>query len=197
MSFEILNRWTRAVLYRSEDCADLPATVVQAVARRAALSGANLSWADLSGANLSWAALSGANLSWADLSGANLSWAALSGANLSRADLSRANLSWADLSGADLSQANLSRATGLLPSGIIPLQIGGSKHWIIVRSPGFITIGCEHQLLPWWEEHYAAIGRREGYSAAQTAEYRAHIQYCRDWMTANGVVEAEAAENKL
>jgi len=58
------------------------------VAKRAYLSGANLSVADLSGANLSGADLSGANLSGADLSGADLSGSDLSGANLAGADLS-------------------------------------------------------------------------------------------------------------
>ena len=84
--------------------------VIEAVAKRANLSGANLSGADLSGANLSGANLSGADLSRADLSGANLSGANLSGADLSRADLSGADLSGANLSGANLSRADLSRA---------------------------------------------------------------------------------------
>ena len=109
MTITIRSRWDDMALWTGE-AADLRDAVIQAVAARADLFGANLSWANLSGANLSWANLSGANLS-----GANLSWADLSGANLSKADLSRANLSganlsWAYLFGANLSWADLSRA---------------------------------------------------------------------------------------
>jgi uncharacterized protein YjbI with pentapeptide repeats len=128
---EILNRYTRVVLYSSATAQ----TIAEAIAEcrkkadetasranlsradlsranlsRADLSRANLSWANLSRANLSWANLSWADLSRANLSGADLSWADLSRANLSRANLFEANLSGANLSGADLSRANLSWA---------------------------------------------------------------------------------------
>ena len=100
-----------------------------------------------------------------------------------------ANLRDADLQGANLQGASLRGADGLL-NGVIPLQIGGSKHWIIVREPGYITIGCEHQPVEWWEEHYAAVGRKQYYTAQEIKEYLRHIEYCRKWMTANGVLEA-------
>ena len=213
MSFDILNRWTQAILYRSEGATEIMQTLHEAVASGANLSGADLSRADLSGADLSGANLSGAylsgayfsgaNLSGADLSGANLSGAYLSGANLSGADLSGADLSGANLSGADLSGtnfrgANLSRAdlsgaylsgaTGITP---VVLQIIGTRHSIIVREAGYITIGCEHHRLTWWENHYAAVGRREAYSADQVKEYCAHIAYCRQWMEQYGIAEVK------
>ena len=111
----ILNRWTRAQIYKSETAQSIAEAVSEALNGGAYLSGADLSRADLSRAdlsraNLSRAYLSRANLSGANLSGANLSRADLSGANLSGANLSGANLSGADLSGADLSGANLSGA---------------------------------------------------------------------------------------
>jgi hypothetical protein len=106
---EIVNRWTRAVIFSGE-YASLKEAVEQAVRSRANLSEAYLSEAYLSGADLSGANLSEAYLSGADLSGANLSEAYLSRADLSRADLSRADLSRADLSRADLSRAYLSGA---------------------------------------------------------------------------------------
>ena len=179
MSFDIVNRWTQASVYHSVDCSDLQAAVTEAIAqgaslREANLQGANLRDADLHGANLRGANLQGANLRDADLQGANLQ-----GANLRDADLQGANLQGASLRGAD----------GLL-NGVIPLQIGGSKHWIIVREPGYITIGCEHQPVEWWEEHYAAVGRKQYYTAQEIKEYLRHIEYCRKWMTANGVLEA-------
>ncbi len=92
MSFEILNRWTQAVVYRSEEASQLPAAVVEAVSR-----GADLRGADLSGADMREADLRGAYLREADLSLANLSVANLREANLSGAYLSGANLSGADL----------------------------------------------------------------------------------------------------
>ena len=127
---DVLNCWTQAVLYHSEDAANIRTALIAAVQSgadlygadlyeanlsRADLSGADLSranlyGADLSGANLSGADLSGADLSGADLSGVDLSGADLSGVDLSGVDLSRANLSGANLSGADLSGANLSGA---------------------------------------------------------------------------------------
>jgi hypothetical protein len=117
---EILNRYTKAVLYRAESSTTLLAAIKQALASDANLSRADLRGADLrdanlrdanlGGADLSRADLSEADLSSADLSRANLSYANLSGADLSRADLSYANLSRADLSGADLSEADLSSA---------------------------------------------------------------------------------------
>jgi hypothetical protein len=96
---EILNRYTRVVLYSSATAQ----TVAEAIAERRKKADETASRADLSWADLSRANLSGANLSGANLSGANLSGANLSGADLSRADLSRANLSG----------ANLSRAKGI------------------------------------------------------------------------------------
>ena len=70
MSIDILDRWTRAVLYHSENASDIRAAVLQAIKAGANLSDANLSGANLSGANLSGAYLSGADLSGAHLSGA-------------------------------------------------------------------------------------------------------------------------------
>ena len=104
----ILNRWTNAVLF---EC-DVPEgtasglrtrhALVQAVAERVHLHGANLHSADLHGANLHGANLIGANLHGANLIGANLHGANLHGANLRGADLRSA-----DLRGAYLRDANL------------------------------------------------------------------------------------------
>ena len=156
---DILNRWTGAVLYHSEEAQ----TIAEAV-KKAREARANLYAADLSRANLS-------------------------GADLSGADLSRANLY-----AANLSRANLSGAEGLLPNGLIPLQIFGTKHALIVKEPGHITVGCEHHPVAWWEEHYAAVGRRENYTAIQRNEYRNFIALAKDWMKLNGVLEVSAPD---
>jgi len=209
MSFDIVDHWTEAIVYHSEDCSDLYSAVIQAVLQGAKLRGAKLLGADLQGANLQGADLQGANLQDADLQGANLQGAylqgaylrgaKLQGAYLRGADLRGANLQGADLQGANLQGAKLQGAKlqgalGLLKDGVVPLQIGGSRHWVIVRSPGYITIGCNHETVEWWEEYYVEAGLREGYTDAQLLEYRKHIAYCRDWMSANGVLEVTLPE---
>jgi hypothetical protein len=194
---DILNRWTRAVVFHSETAQTIAEAVIEARKAganlsRADLFGANLSRANLSRADLFGANLSRANLSRANLFGANLFGADLFGANLSGANLSGADLSGADLSGADLSGADLSRAMGALPNGVTPLQILGTQHALIVREPGYITIGCEHHPVAWWEEHYRALGRREGYSLDQVNEYRNYIKLAKYWMGKYGCLEPQA-----
>ncbi len=166
MSFDILNRFTKAVMYHSEDCSELAPAVIEAIAKRA----------DLQGADLRGAYLRGADLQGADLQGAYLQGAYLQGAYLRGADLRGADLQGADLRGAE----------GVTP---VVLQIGGTRDWIIVREAGHITIGCEHHTLVWWEEHYRAMGRCENYTDTQVAEYQAHIAHCRQWMEAHGIAE--------
>jgi len=162
---EILHRYTKAVLCTGE------------TARAAVEDGLRC------GANLIWANLSEANLSGANLSGANLSEADLSGANLSEADLSGANLSGANLRGADLGGANLRGADCLTASGEL-LRIAGTRHAIIAVDAENVSIGCMRHDLTWWQEHYAAVGRSEGYTATQVEEYRLHIEYVAAWLEA-------------
>ena len=183
---EILNRYTRAVLYSSATAETIAQAVVEARQSGACLSRADLSGANLSGACLSRADLSGACLSRADLSGANLSGADLYGANLSGANLYEANLSRANLYG-----ANLYGAKGLLDNGTTPLQILGTKHAVLVRKPGILQIGCMEHPVAWWLEHYKAVGRSEGYSSKQVAEYRGYIALARRWMKIHGVLEVK------
>ena len=106
---QIKNRYTDAVIFE-DDKPTLRETVLNAVAQKAYLAGANLARADLARADLAGADLAGANLADADLAGANLADADLAGANLARANLARADLARADLAGADLAGANLARA---------------------------------------------------------------------------------------
>jgi len=154
---EILQRYTRAVLYTSATATEIAEAVREAVASRADLSGAYLSRADLSGANLSGAYLSGANLSGAYLSGAYLSRAYLSGANLS---------------GAYLSGAKTDEGTVMSRWS---LTIVGSRHVITATAAG-IQIGCQTESAEWWRSD---VGRRfataNGYTPEQIDEYVAHV----------------------
>jgi Pentapeptide repeats (8 copies) len=210
--FEIINRYTKVVLYKSEASSTVREATVEAVKSGADLSGADLSGADLRGADLRGADLSGADLRGAylrdaylrgaDLSGADLRDAYLRGAYLRDAYLRGADLSGADLRDAylrdadlrdaylrdaDLRGADLRGAKGPLSNPVPPLQIIGTMHPLIVREDGCLTIGCHHETLVWWEEHYANVGREEGYTDKQVSEYRAHIAHARQWMEQYGV----------
>lgn len=111
ISFDILDRWSGAVIFTAEIDADEGASRIIKLGRAvriAVKAKANLRRANLRRANLRWA-----NLRRADLSGANLIGADLSGANLIGADLSGADLSGVNLIGANLSGVNLSGAPAI------------------------------------------------------------------------------------
>ena len=169
---EILNRWTKAVVYRSEK-SDLIGTA----AKEAILTGADLTGADLTGADLTGVDLAGADLTEADLTGADLTGADLTGADLTEADLTGAVLTDAVLRRADLSNSNCGTALGDF------LRITGTRHPICAIDEGNVSIGCMRNSLAWWREHYSAVGRNERYSAEQIEEYRLHIEYVATWMS--------------
>lgn len=73
---------------------------------RAAMQGADLTWAKLQGADLELADLRGADLSTAELKGANLS-----GAEMQEAELKAVKSEGANFYGAELQEANLTEAT--------------------------------------------------------------------------------------
>ena len=156
---------------------------------RAYLCRAVFTGANLTGANLFRACLCRANLTGANLTGANLTSANLTGVDLTAVNLTRANLTGANLTGAYLTGAKLSGVIGLLPNSIIPLQIFGSQHVLIVRSVAYITIGCKHHTVEWWEKHCLEVGVNEGYSDLQILEYTKHIAYAKKWMEVNGVLD--------
>ena len=91
--FEIKNRFTGVVIFRSETATDISSAAREALASEANLTEANLTGADLTEADLRWADLRWANLTEADLTEANLTGADLRWANLTRANLTEANLS--------------------------------------------------------------------------------------------------------
>jgi hypothetical protein len=112
---EIKNRFTGAVLFRSESATTTRQALEEAVMARADLTGAylaraNLADADLTDANLADADLADANLAGANLAGANLADADLADANLADANLADAYLAGAYLAGAYLARADLTDA---------------------------------------------------------------------------------------
>ena len=115
------------------------------------------------------------------------------GANLQGANLRGANLDGAYLAGANLQGAYLQGAHGITPR---VLQILGSRHPLIVKDYGNVTIGCHHKPLEWWEEHYRAIARKEGYSDTEVEEYGEHIAACRKFMERYSLLVAPEAERR-
>ncbi|HXR75172.1 MAG TPA: pentapeptide repeat-containing protein [Bryobacteraceae bacterium] len=144
---EILNRYTRAVIYTSTSAETIAQAVVEAARVRA-------------------------NLSYADLSYANLSYANLSGANLSGADLSYADLRGADLRDADLSGAKTDAATKMDRWSLV---IVGSRH-AITATDRLVAIGCQRHSLDWWLENYGTVGSESGYSPEEIEEYGGHLK---------------------
>ena len=133
---EILNRYTQAVIYRSETASTIGEAVREALDMD---SKANLQYANLQGANLQYANLQYANLQDAKLQDANLQDAKLQYANLQYANLQYANLQYANLQGAKLQYANL-----------IQMRL---DYWTVTVSPTHTCIGCQRHENAKWLAH--------------------------------------------
>ena len=182
MKFDILNRWTNAVVFTAEiECSEdtLPPIKLGLAAKVAVKARANLARANLAGANLADANLAGANLADANLARANLADAYLAGANLAGAylagaDLADANLAGADLAGAYLADANLAGADlagAKWRDGITinrtPLQLYGLAYQVTILDD-HIQIGCEmHTISEWAELDDRRIIEMDGATAAK------------------------------
>ncbi len=44
-----------------------------------------------------------------------------------------------------------------------------------------VRSGCQHHMIDWWHAEGEALGRREGYTDAQIADYKRHFAYIEDW----------------
>ena len=95
---------------------------------------------------------------------ADLRWADLSGANLRGANLSGADLRWANLSKANLRGANLRGAEGDFVIGYF------GKHHAIAAG-GYISIGCERHTYQEWLDDGEQIGKDNGYTDDEIADY--------------------------
>jgi hypothetical protein len=58
-----------------------------------------------------------------------------------------------------------------------PPQIQGSRHIMTLCSHTQIAIGCHVHDIGYWQKHYKAIGKAEGYTKEQIEEYGSHIGY--------------------
>jgi hypothetical protein len=60
-----------------------------------------------------------------------------------------------------------------------PPLLYGTKHPLSLCSLTQIAIGCHVHDFAYWLEHGPAIGRSEGYTTEQIAEYRRHFMYLK------------------
>jgi len=62
---------------------------------------------------------------------------------------------------------------------VTPLGIIGTRHAVTARklTGGFgLAIGCEVHTIAHWLAHYEKIGKANGYSTTEVAEYEAYIR---------------------
>lgn len=57
-----------------------------------------------------------------------------------------------------------------------PLFVIGSRHSLTNAKHGYIQIGFHCKTVKWWVENYKDIGKKEGYSEEEIAEYGAYIE---------------------
>lgn len=63
-----------------------------------------------------------------------------------------------------------------------PMQIQGTHHFVTTCTHTQIQIGCHQHPVSYWLQHYQAIGRANGYTVDQIAEYGLIIKMCSDWL---------------
>jgi len=117
---EILHRYTKAVIYKSEIAKTVARAVCEAVKAKSDLRYSDLSGSNLSGSNLSGSDLSGSNLSGSNLSGSNMRGSDVGDSNLSGSTLRCSALSGSGRGGYDVNDSNL-RGSNLRGSKEIPV----------------------------------------------------------------------------
>lgn len=65
---------------------------------------------------------------------------------------------------------------------ISPLQIQGSRHHVCTSTPEHIRIGCITRTVAEWLEEYKTIGRNNGYTTKEQAEYKRYIRACEMYL---------------
>ena len=68
---------------------------------------------------------------------------------------------------------------------VSPLNIQGSRHALYAVSLTELGIGCRVYPVTEWLKRYKAIGRANGYTPEEIAEYGLHIKYAAKWLEAN------------
>ena len=76
-------------------------------------------------------------------------------------------------------------ALGNWKYNITPLQIQGTRHLLNVASPTDIKIGCFVLPTTTWIKEFCKIGKANGYTAKEIAEYHGYILLAQKWMKTN------------
>ncbi len=63
-----------------------------------------------------------------------------------------------------------------------PLQIKGSVHFVTTSSRTEISVGCQKFNVDTWEKTYALVGKANGYTPDQIAEYRLLLETAASWL---------------
>ena len=74
-----------------------------------------------------------------------------------------------------------------------PTCISGSRHSCYWFEPGILAIGCEQHFIEYWLYHHQEIGKGNGYSVEQSAEYYTYIRF----FAANPCRSLELLEGKV
>ena len=77
-----------------------------------------------------------------------------------------------------------------------PLQIQGTKHFVTTCTHTHISIGCQKFTVSEWQGSYQQIGKQQGYTPDQIAEYGMLIALCADWLKAKFPAKEAIAEAK-
>lgn len=65
---------------------------------------------------------------------------------------------------------------------VSPLQIQGSRHHVCTSTPEHIRIGCITRTPDEWLKEYKTIGRSNGYTTKEQAEYKRYIRACEMYL---------------
>ena len=63
-----------------------------------------------------------------------------------------------------------------------PLQVKGTQHHVTTCTHTLIQIGCRRHPANYWLKHYKAIGKANGYTADQIAEYGLILKMAESWL---------------
>lgn len=79
-----------------------------------------------------------------------------------------------------------------------PLQVQGTKHFFnVCDEKGNVQIGCYAKHIDEWLKCFAEVGKREGYTPEQIAEYHDYLKLAKKWIKTHKIESvADRAESR-
>ena len=65
---------------------------------------------------------------------------------------------------------------------LAPICFTGTKHTIGVCASGIVRVGCHQMPIKEWLSKYESVGKSEGYSDAEIAEYKMYLDFISQWI---------------